>query len=357
MKKRQSSFELLRIISMLMIISMHYMTKGMGLEKLSADAGLGNHLWWLWYAVCTVSVNVYVLISGYFLVDSEWHIGKVVKLFLQVLFYSWMVPVIMGALGVIDLGALDFTRMLTVLLPIEEEHYWFATSYVMLYLLAPVLGAAVKGLEKRKLEMTIVSLLVVFCGFKSINPYLIPWDKYGYDILWFICLFLIAGYIRLYGIGWYKSLGRSVWTYIAGAVATWGICAVCAIIVRATGKLEYYMDMTYAYNYVTVLIASVSLFYVFIYLAEKEAKEDTKASALINRVASCTFGVYLLHENVVVRDLWQGWLGIDSVNGSALQWLHMIVAVIIIFAAGVIVDSIRRVIFDAFESIFRKEQG
>ena len=70
-KKRLVNFELLRIVAMMMVIALHYISRGLAVEKLSVDNSLSNCLWWLILAVCNVAVNAYVLISGYFLVDSE----------------------------------------------------------------------------------------------------------------------------------------------------------------------------------------------------------------------------------------------------------------------------------------------
>ena len=82
---RQSNFELLRIIAMCMIIAMHYMTKGMQLPKLSVDTSLHNVAFRLLFAFCASAVNIYVFISGYFAIDTKWSIGKLIRLWLQVL--------------------------------------------------------------------------------------------------------------------------------------------------------------------------------------------------------------------------------------------------------------------------------
>lgn len=347
MSKRQSNFELLRIISMCMIIAMHYMTKGMALPKLSVDLSISNCIYRLIFAFCTVSVNAYVLISGYFLCDSEWKLAKVIKLWIEVLFYSVMVPLLLGAFGIIDFSLLDLGYWQQILLPIEYEHYWFASSYVMMYLLSPVLGIAVNKLDKEKLRNVIIALLLVFCGFKSVNPYLIPWDKYGCDLIWFICLFLVAGYIKLYGISFFDTRKKSLICYIVFSLLTFMIALAMAIFVRATGKLEYYMDMTYCYNYVTVFVASLALFSYFIQLKDSFISE-TKISLIINRLAGYTFGVYLLHENIVLRELWPKWLGIEFASGKWWQILHMLFCVICIFLIGVFIDAIRSGIFKCF---------
>lgn len=348
MKKRQSNFELLRIIAMCMIIAMHYITKGMQIEKLSVDNSAFNLFYWLIYAFCTVSVNVYVLISGYFMVDSNWRIGKVVKLWIQVLCYSILVPLVLGIIGVVDIASLDFGTIQQIILPITYEHYWFATAYVMMYLLSPVLAMAVKNMGRVQLRNVILVMLVVFCGFKSVNPYLIPWDKYGCDFAWFICLFLIAGYIRMYGIEFFDSRIKAFMVYIGFSILTFAIALSASFAVRITGKFEYYMDMTYCYNYITVLVASVGLFYVFIH-TKIGGDAEGKLSVLINRIAGYTFGIYLLHENILLREMWPKVLGIDAANGKWWQIIHMLLCILIIFAVGVIVDYFRAGLFKLVE--------
>lgn len=358
-KKRQANFELLRIIAMMMVIVLHYIVKGKMSVKLSVDGSVTNHLWWLIQGFCNVAVNVYILISGYFLVNAQWKISKLVKLVCQVLFYSIVVGLVMFGIGRLALtqpgiasiyeraavnSAYDFSNWLNIILPIEYEHYWFATAYVVMYMLSPVLAVAVKQLPQKQLKAVIIALLCFFCIPKSINPYLIPTDSYGYDFGWFICLFLIAGYIRVYGIKIFSSKAKAILIYVLTVVADWGVCAVTGAICRSTGKLEYYMDMTYAYNYVLVLVSSIALFYAWTYVDIKEGK----AADLICKIAPFTFGVYLLHENVGVRLIWPYVLGADKVSNFGLQLLHMIFSVIVVFAAGCLVDWIRSKIFGIF---------
>lgn len=70
-KERQINYELLRIIAMLMIVSLHYLSKG-GLlgDPSRAKMSATGYAAWLLEAFCLVAVNVYVLISGYFGVDT-----------------------------------------------------------------------------------------------------------------------------------------------------------------------------------------------------------------------------------------------------------------------------------------------
>ncbi len=70
-KDRQMNYELLRIIAMLMIVCLHYLSKGGALGDPKQELTTNGYLAWLIEAFCLVAVNVYVLISGYFGVDSQ----------------------------------------------------------------------------------------------------------------------------------------------------------------------------------------------------------------------------------------------------------------------------------------------
>lgn len=342
MKKRQSSFELLRIIAMCMIITMHYMNKGMELPKLSVEYTLGNSIYHLIYSFCLGAVNVYVLISGYFLCDSRWEPKKLIKLWIQILSYSILIALVASACGYIEITHMNLGILQQVFLPIEYEHYWFATAYMMMYILVPVLVSAVNNLSQNQLKVVILVILVVFSGLKSVNPYLIPWDRYGCDALWFMCLFLVAGYIKRYRTCLLSSMRASVVVYVAGSAMTFIIANVYAVLVRHTGRFEFSMDMVYSYNYVTVLLASVGLFGIFYNLSIKEDGEDNShLIRLINKIGSCTFGVYLLHEHILIRFHWFRWIGIESVQGKWYQCLHLIVSVLLVMIIGTVVELIR----------------
>ena len=344
--KRQLNFEILRIIAMCMIITMHYLTKGLNVPKLSEDLSLSNMLWWLIYAFSVGAVNIYVLISGYFLADSRWRIDKVFSLYLTVWLYSVLVPMTLGALGIVDLGRLSLGDWQQLLLPIEYEHYWFATAYVMMYILTPVLAIAVRSLNRELLRGVIAGLVVLFSVLKSINPYFIPWDKYGNDVLWFIVLFMIAGYIRRFDIQASITVRVRVLTYILTSILIFVSELVLGVVVNNTGKLEYMLDMLCANNHILVLLASVALFTVFI-----ELKTDTineKAGKIILLFSSSTFGIYLLHENLLVRSRWALWLGVDRLNNTALKLLYLIISIAALFAVGTLIDRVRAGLFNVF---------
>lgn len=349
--KRQANFEVLRVVAMAMIVTLHFLQRGGILLPLYEEINIVNTTGWLIKCFCIVAANCYVLIAGYFLVDAEWKCKKLLTLVSQILFYSILIPVVCMILGIGNVRQWSIYEWITAVLPLQMEHYWFATAYVLMFVLSPVLAAGVKQLSKKHLELVIGILLVYFCVFKSLSPILLATDRYGYDYPWFICLFLIAAYICLYGnkenglqIGKLKlftSAKASAGLYVVSALAIFVVSVVLGMITARIGKFDYYMNMVFSYNHILTLIASLSFFYVFLHWEPKESK----AVRFVSKIAPYTFGVYLIHENVAIRDLWTGWFGVEKVKDSLLFVPYMILVIICLFAVCMAIDYIRACIF------------
>lgn len=349
-KTRQANFELLRIVAMIMVIILHYLVKGIAAGPYMGDSAPADCFAWLLEAFCLVAVNCYVLISGYFLVESDWKPGRVVSLLCQVLFYSLLIPVILVVLGLIPSGSVSVYEWVEYAFPINTEHYWFATAYLMMYLFAPFLAAGIRQMDKRQLQIVTGLLLFFVSIVKSAVPIVLATDRSGYDFGWFLCLFVLAGYIRRFGIPWLEKRSHAVLLYVIMSVATWAAAWVCLGFADKITVMSTYGDRIYTYNHIFCLIASVSLFYVF---KDSEIKEG-RASQIICKLAPYTFGIYLLHEHILVRYRWLQWAHVDAVAGKWSFIPHMLVCVAAVYVAGTCVDVVRDWIFKKVVKVFRE---
>jgi len=84
---RQSNLELLRIISMLLILMHHYSVHG-GFNLSNVPLTFNVFLVQLLSLGGKIGVNIFMLITGYFMVNSKFNFKKLLRLGLQVLFYS-----------------------------------------------------------------------------------------------------------------------------------------------------------------------------------------------------------------------------------------------------------------------------
>ena len=349
--KRQTNFELLRIVAMGMIIILHYLDRGGILVPYREDASVLNHAAWLIEAFCMVSVNCYVLISGYFLVESEWRPGRVLSLAAQVLFYALLIPIVMICVGMISVSQLSIYDWLTFVFPFQNEQYWFATHYLILFVFAPILAAGVQKLDKKTLQTVIGLLLLFFSVAKTVIPFHLVMDTNGYHYGWFFCLFLVGGYIRKYGISDLEKGKTGVALYVGMSIVVWAISALCGVAERKTGALSYYVNMPYTYNYFFVLAGSLGMFCLF----KKLNIKSEKAADLIRKLSPYAFGVYLIHAHLLVINEWMYWLGVDKVQGTWLFVPHMIACVLVVYMIGTVFDYVRAYLFAQAGRLWKKE--
>ena len=347
MNRRNPSFELLRIIAMLMIVTLHYNMHSDSLLQLGVPASGVQVFATIIELFCITGVNVYVLISGYFLSQTTVKISRMLTLIMQVYFYTLLISLAMILGGTYTVHTEDgIYKTAQYLFPVSSEHYWFVTAYVIMYVLAPVMNAAVEKLTRKQLKMVIIGLLIWFSVIKSIVPVMFATDNWGYDFGWFICLYLIAAYIRKYNVVLFYSARRSALVFLVSTVISILMTFVLHFINLNYGGLIYYSQVPMHYNFILTLISSLGIFSFFRFYKMKE----NKTADIVRFIAPFTFGVYLLHMHIEIRDRWVEWL--ENIFGPVptysipLYLWHLIRCVILVFAAGIFVDWIRKMIFD-----------
>lgn len=373
-KKRMVNIEMLRLLAMMMVVSLHYLAKGELLEKLTGPLSAKGHLAWILESFSIAAVDVYVLISGYFLVETGFRCKRVISLVLQVMFYTCLLPILLVVTGILPVGEITFYNILQCIFPTNMLHYWFVSAYVLMFLFTPVLNAAVHGMGKKQLQMAIVILLIMESLSKTVIPVRLELDNLGYDAYWFMVVYLIAAYIRLYGIPFLerkdKKGDRAVLSYIGACLGMYALTMLIRGAYLLTGQFENFIESAYGYNHLLTIGAAVALFYVFKNREErmqaeyagtgkgkqalaKEAETEKQNAAdargnllgFICRIAPCSFGVYLLHEQVNIRYLWPFWLGADRCDTAfSLLW-HWVAAILTVMVIGLTVDYIRSLLF------------
>jgi len=355
-KVRQLNFEILRIIAMLMIVCLHYLGKGGALVPVTEEFGLNGYIAWLIEAFCLVSVNIYVLISGYFGSGSTFSLRKIGRIWLQVLFYSVVIGIIM--LTVMGMWkCMDIYTIFGYVFPVVTEHYWFATAYLLLYVLMPFLNAGFEMLEQ-KIVKRIIILLVVFSSVaKSLLPMDLPLDKAGYDVLWFICLYLTGAYIREYRIGLLKRRLHGLILYVACSVLTFAGMLVLRALYFEKGMFYDMLTYTYSYNHILCFMGAVGLFIACDRRGARAENWDAKVGVgkrMIYRIAGATFGVYLIHEHVNLRYWWPGIAECEVyAQGSTVGFLlHMAITVLVVFTVCAVIEIVRQMVFRQIELLW-----
>ncbi len=363
--KRQANFELLRICAMFMVVVLHWLSNsrslpenGRPLDRIGVTAVFLE-------AFCLVAVNVYVLISGYFLSEAQFAWRRVMTVICQTLFYTILIPPALALCGILPLSELtDVYRLQKGVFPVQSGHYWFVSAYVVMCLLSPFLNEGIKHLEKKRLQQLIMALLFFFSIGKTFVPLQFATDRYGYDFGWFCVVYLIGGYVRRYGIGFFRN-GRRGFCVYAGAALLSGMAEIVLTVLsgRFSG-LSYYASVPFHYNYLLCIAGAVGLFYGFSYVRLPEGA----FSRLVRWVSPAVFGVYLIHEQADLAGRWygmvngltgllgEGWqLAAGTADAGLLRFLGLLVLqTAIVFAVCVCVDKVRGRLFFAVEKRVRR---
>ena len=158
--KRNSSIELLRIISMLSIIICHFATHG-GFEFAPFSLTVPR-LWWNFIELGgNFGVDIFVLISGYFLIENtnlSFNFRQAMKFWGQLFFYSVLIICFSFAIGR-EIKAFDLIK---AVFPITSSLWWFASTYFVMYLLHPYLNLFLRNLDKKTYQGFLVLLFILW---------------------------------------------------------------------------------------------------------------------------------------------------------------------------------------------------
>lgn len=328
---RNTSIELLRIISMIMIMFHHFAYHG-NFEWNFNEVTL-PHLWYDFILMGgKVGVDIFVLISGYFLIENTEKLfqpKKLLKFWGQVVFYSIMTYLLSVMLR---LNAFEIKQLIKVCLPITYPGWWFASTYFMLYLIHPFLNKLLHGLSKTEYQYLI--LMMVLCW--SIIPTATTQLFESNSLLWFVTLYGIAGYVNLYG-GNQKLQSKHYFSlYSMVLIITYTVSTTFLFL--GTKKEEW---STHAIDFfeierLPILLMAITLFMGFVTLKMNYHK-------WINMIASATFGVYLIHDSSYIRYyLWTNIFKINQYQDSTFLILYSILVVFILYVSCTMIDLIRK---------------
>lgn len=330
-KVRSSNLELFRIISMLLIIAHHYVVN----SGLSASDGplytealsVNSVIMFLFGAWGKTGINCFLMITGYFMCTSQITAKKYAKLLLEVYFYRISIYLVFVCTGLKTFSVLSFAENFFLIRNINQN---FTNCFLVFYLFIPFLNILIKNMnEKQHIR------LLALVGFTYIILGTLPKFSITMNyVSWFMVLYLIASYIRLYPKKLFSKNAfwgaATVFSVLLSAASVIG----CAWISIRTNSERAYMFVTDS-NTALAVMTGVCSFMFFKNLSVPYSK-------FINTLGASTFGVMLIHGNRNVRN----WLWFDLLNNTGVYhesyvWGHAVLSVIGIFTVCTVIDVLR----------------
>ena len=205
--KRDSNLELCRIISMIIIILNHVVSLGGVLDVADLNANTFLSLFFLLGG--KFGTNVFVIIGLYFLVNQkQFKSQRIIRIWMQTLFYS----VFLNLFDMIVFSShIPLRVWVKSALPISGRCYWFASSYIILLLLVPLLNKIYEKLNIGLFHILIATLIFSFLPTLTFNGRLFgdsPFIWLTFKLLmfgpvWFSYLYFVIRYIKTH----WKSSG------------------------------------------------------------------------------------------------------------------------------------------------------
>lgn len=329
-KKRNYGLDLLRILSMLMVIMMHLVEKG---EFINAEGVLGIEAWMM-YACSTVAVNCFVLITGYFMSEKTFKLSRVITVWVEVVF--WSVTIFLTTLCL--KGEFQLSELFKCLLPFSFNSYWFVNTYILLIMIAPLLNIIVANVSKKKYTLGLCVIIGLWCVLNNFLKFLSPIDSSeGYGIEWFCVLYLVGAYIKKYHKE-PKVKNRNLWIYFTTSIGT----VILHQVLLPYGKFVSF-NMVATYNNILVFAGSVSLFLFFCQMN----LNNSYLISLISWFSPKAFAVYIIHHAPSMRMILWKYISVANFNvrfGGGF-FVYAVTVVVCIFGICSVMEWCREKVF------------
>lgn len=303
---RQPGYELLRIVAMLMIVLLHLVGYGLYadgpvVEFGHTPAGLLEYIaMQTVYLLSASSVNLYVMITGYFMVTASAKWEKIPKIWLQTAFYAVGLYLLFIGCGRASFfwGELAGSVVAIGTCGTPGHGYWFVEQYLGLVALSPFINLTLRKLSSR--QYALLTAVLWAMDFSVLRFGLGP--LYGGDqsLFHFIVIYTTAGGLRRFAPLQSVSSGR-LGAAMAITVAL-AIAGTLAIDFRIHHTVKLLLHSPFLNYNGLAMINAVILFT----LTGRLRISPGHAATLIGRLAPCSLGVYLIHENAYMRQwIWQ----------------------------------------------------
>lgn len=344
-KPREDNLDLLRIVSMLLIVFLHSIDHSGVLEN-AENCGAGMYFYVrMTYAMCQVCVNIYIMLSGYFMVKSKFRLHKLVTLWMEAVFYSFVLKLLFMLIGK---ESFSFVSLASCFFPILTGRYWFLTIYVGMYLISPFLNIFIHAMDRRQHGLLNLVLFAIMSAWASIHPAIAGMNSGGgWGLAWFVVMYLAAAWLRLY----YTPNNKPV-RYFAIYIALPILMATAQVVLGGGANIPGAKTLSaivahwFRYDSAPVYIMTICLFVGFMNINIR----SKKLSKVIVFIAPLTLGVYLIHAHANVSPWSWEVLNLPSRMTSVAFPLVQLVSVLGIFVICAMIDALRKVSIGRIEN-------
>lgn len=316
MEKRNYGIDLLRIVLMYMVCILHVLDRGGVLNAFSP--GTVRHS--IFMALETLSycaVNAFAMISGYMSSAKPQKYSKIIQMWFQAFFYSFVLTVIFCAVGISDW---DKKELLDAALPVTTKYFWYFTAYFATFFFAPIINKSVSQIDEATAKKMLMVFILLFSVMETIAYTFIIQN--GYSTIWLIVLYTIGALAKKAELFEKKKLSFLIIMFVICNLITWAFTE----FTNHSRLLSYVSPTMVLSGLITVVLFS----------------RININGMVVKNISPLVFGVYLFQLNRVIwADLYEAVAEILCSN-TVVAVLQVLLVSGIIFTVGIITEYIRR---------------
>lgn len=302
---RNYGIDLLRVVSMSMIIILHTLGKGGMLNAALSNTLEYNYIWFL-EILAYGAVDIFALISGYVTYREEekkLNLSNFIKLWFEVVFYSVLLTLIFNLLYPNLVRREDLIIAIT---PLINNNYWYFTAYAGLFILIPFINRAIRNSSEISLKKLFLIIIIVFSIFgRLFNIFDL---ERGYSLIWIILLYMLGAIIKKCHIG-----DKLKWYHIIPSILILSVLTLLYKIYGFEGKIiniSISKELLISYISPTILVSSILY---LIWFSKMDFNNIMKK--IIKFMAPATFSIYIINNQ---RQFWNIYM-----NNRFIDWIHL----------------------------------
>lgn len=308
--ERNSSFELLRLLCIFGIITMHTFA---GIDTGASPFNMAVHV--LVNSLFNTGVTCFILISGYF--GIRFDLKKLIRLDMMIIFFTLAGTILLGDFGI--------KSLIKSCIPVISRQYWFITCYFALCILAPFLNQIPERLNREHFRSLLLVLLLLFSVIPTVTTYDIMQDA-GKGLAHFVMIYLLGRYLASY----HREASYQKSRLALGI----GCCTLLIFALDcARSLLQGVVYCTFSRDCsIFIIAASVLILLLFSGMQFK--------SRIINQAAQNVLAVYVLDQTI--RTLLNRYIDLNAYATAPYLILIVIAYVAAVVLTALLLNVVRR---------------
>lgn len=281
-KARCTNLELLRIIAMFLIIAHHFVVNSGITEKYDFNNITVNMLFLQFLGMWgKMAINIFVIISGYFMCNRKLTVKRFCKIYLEAKFYSIVIFLIFLIAGYEVIGVGSMLNLIFGYL--RNPNNGFTASFLMFYLFIPFYNMLIENMNQNQ-HKCLLCMTIIYFTFAS--TFLLS-DSVFHEPLWYMILYFFASYIRLYPANWMNN-NKRIGLGLLGLIF---LAYTSILVVDFVGVKFGFVHAYYMVSNSNKLFAFLIATFMFLFFKNMRMKN----SPIVNKIAATTFGILCIH--------------------------------------------------------------